>query len=99
MRRHRGGRPPKPRILGLRPPIGTIFIPYKNGIPSPKPPVRLAPDEYEAFRLVYYEDLSQNEAAIRMGISRGTLWRLLRSARKKVAAALVEGRPLEISPV
>jgi len=97
VRRYRGGRPPKPRLLGLKPPIGLVFIPYKGGIPSPKPPVRIAPDEYEAFRLVYYENLSQDEAASRMGVSRGTLWRLLRNARRKIAMALVEARPLEIS--
>jgi len=31
-----------------------------------------------------------------MGISRGTVWRCLSSARKKVATMLVEGRELVI---
>ncbi len=60
-------------------------------------PVVVAPDELEALRLVYYLGLTQEEAAQRMGVSRGTLWRLLSSGRKKVIAALVEGRPLSLT--
>jgi len=52
--------------------------------------------ELEAFRLVDLEGLSQEEAGKRMGVSRGTVWRLLQSARKKTAQALTEGRPLQI---
>ncbi len=48
-------------------------------------------------RLVDGEDLDQEEAGKRMGISRGTVWRLLQSARKKVVTALTENRPLTIS--
>ena len=32
-----------------------------------------------------------------MGVSRGTVWRLLQSGRTKIAQALVEGRRIEIS--
>jgi predicted DNA-binding protein (UPF0251 family) len=32
-----------------------------------------------------------------MGVSRGTVWRLLQSARRKTAQALTEGRPLRIT--
>jgi predicted DNA-binding protein (UPF0251 family) len=32
-----------------------------------------------------------------MGVSRGTVWRLLQSARKKTAQALTEGRQLQIT--
>jgi predicted DNA-binding protein (UPF0251 family) len=31
-----------------------------------------------------------------MGVSRGTVWRLLQSARKKTSQALTEGRPLQV---
>jgi len=48
------------------------------------------------FRLVDLEGLSQEEAGTKMGISRGTVWRLLQSARRKTAQALTEGRPLQI---
>lgn len=63
---------------------------------SRKPPVMLEPAELEAMRLVDLEGLSQEEAGGRMGVSRGTVWRLLQSARQKVTTALVEGRPLTI---
>jgi predicted DNA-binding protein (UPF0251 family) len=52
--------------------------------------------EVEAQRLVDLEGLSQEEAGRRMGISRGTVWRLLQTARKKTVQALVEGRALLI---
>jgi len=48
-------------------------------------------------RLVDLEGLSQAEAGEKMGISRGTIWRLLQSARKKSAQALTEARPLLVS--
>ncbi len=60
-------------------------------------PVMLSVGELEAMRLVDLEDLSQEEAANRMGISRRTLWSDLHQARKKVTMALVEGRPIKIS--
>ncbi len=91
------GRRPKPRLLGFIPPNEVIFIPYINGEEMGGEPVVVAPDELEALRLVYYLGLTQEEAAQRMGVSRGTLWRLLSSGRKKVIAALVEGRPLSLT--
>ena len=68
---------------------------------TPNPARNLAPifidvAELEAFRLVDLEGLSQEEAGTKMGISRGTIWRLLQSARRKTAQALTEGRPLQI---
>lgn len=53
--------------------------------------------ELEAFRLVDMEGLSQEEAGLRMNVSRGTIWRLVQSARKKTAKALTEGRSLQIA--
>ena len=52
--------------------------------------------EMEAQRLVDLEGLSQEEAAKQMTVSRGTVWRLLQSARRKSAQSLSEGRPLLI---
>jgi len=43
------------------------------------------------------EGLSQEQAGTKMGVSRGTIWRLLQSARRKVAQALTEGRPLTVT--
>jgi len=61
-------------------------------------PIYMAYDEFEAFRLIYHEGLNQEEAANRMKISRGTVWRCLESARNKVARMLVERRPLVVTP-
>jgi len=94
------GRPPKPRLLSFQPKT-VVFIPHdENGNPiPPKSPVSLAPDEYEAFILVYFLGLRQEEAAVKMGISRGTLWRCLESARRKIGQALSELRPIIVNPV
>lgn len=51
-------------------------------------------DELEALRLCDLEGLVQEEAGKKMGVSRGTVQRLLASARKKIARALVEGSAL-----
>jgi uncharacterized protein len=53
-------------------------------------------DEFEAIRLADREGLRQDEAATEMQISRPTFGRVLESAHRKVAAALVEGRALRI---
>ncbi len=97
-RRKGPGRPPKPRIIGFIPSKIT-FIPYdENGTPiQSAPPIEIAPDELEAMRLVYFEGLTQEEAAKRMGVSRGTLWRALSSGRRKLIQALIEHRPIIIT--
>jgi len=51
-------------------------------------------DELEALRLCDFEGLTQEEAGIRMGVSRGTVQRIITSARKKTAQALTEGQAL-----
>ena len=60
-------------------------------------PIYIEPAELEALRLVDLEGLSQEEAGERMGVSRGTVWRLIQSARKKTTQALMEGRPISIA--
>jgi predicted DNA-binding protein (UPF0251 family) len=88
------GRPPKPRLIGFKPAVRSL-VPFDDyGRPIAGEPIYIMPDEVEALRLVYYEGLTQEEAAKKMGVSRGTLWRLLSSGRKKLVQALVEGRPL-----
>lgn len=52
--------------------------------------------ELEAMRLCDREGLHQEQAAQRMGISRGTVQRLLDRARRKVATALTESMALVI---
>jgi predicted DNA-binding protein (UPF0251 family) len=92
-RRGRRGRFPKPV---------TIPIPSRVEQFTPQPqitanPITIEPAEIEALRLVDLEGLSQQQAGAEMGVSRGTIWRLLQSARKKVAQALTEGRALTVT--
>ncbi len=51
-------------------------------------------DELEALKLCDLEGLFQEQAGERMGVSRGTVQRLLASARQKTADALVSGAAL-----
>jgi predicted DNA-binding protein (UPF0251 family) len=56
----------------------------------------LREDELEALRLCDLEGLDQASAGERMGVSRGTVQRLLKSGRAAVTRALVEGGALVI---
>jgi len=56
--------------------------------------IRMDLDELEVLRLCDLEGLMQEEAGEKMGISRGTVQRLLTSARRKTVKALVEGAAL-----
>lgn len=51
-------------------------------------------EEYEAIRLLDYQHMTQEEAAVLMDVSRPTLTRIYEEARIKVATAFVEGRDL-----
>ena len=53
-------------------------------------------DEMEAIRLADYEGLYQQEASHKMGISRTTFSRLVESARKKIADALLNQKAINI---
>jgi predicted DNA-binding protein (UPF0251 family) len=53
-------------------------------------------EEYEALRLADYENLTQEEAAAKMNISRPTFTRLYDKARKIIAKAFVEGKAIII---
>ena len=59
--------------------------------------ITLAQDELETLHLCDGEGKSQIEAGVCMGISRGTVQRLLASARSKVALALVGQKALAIA--
>ncbi len=63
---------------------------YKpTGIPMDRlEKVALHLDELEALRLCDRDGLTQEEAGLKMGVSRGTVQRILSSARYKVADAL-----------
>ena len=53
-------------------------------------------DEFEAFRLVDKEQISQTDAAKKMHISQPTINRLLSVARQKIAEGLTEGKAIRI---
>ena len=56
----------------------------------------LTKEELEAIRLIDYENTSQTKAGGKMKISQPTLSRLLTSARKKIANALINGQAIKI---
>ena len=58
--------------------------------------IRLELGELEAMRLCDLEGHDQEAAGARMGVSRGTVQRLLATGRDKVVRALVESRALLI---
>jgi predicted DNA-binding protein (UPF0251 family) len=58
--------------------------------------VNLEHDELEALYLCDQEELNQEEAGKRMGVSRGTVQRLLAQGRKKVIDAIVNQKAMAI---
>lgn len=71
---------------------------YKpEGIPlSDLKEIVITLDEFEALRLSDFEGLYQEHCAASMNISRQTFGRIIDSARKKIADALVHGKALKI---
>lgn len=53
-------------------------------------------DEFEAIKLMNYENLSQTEAAHKMEVSQPTLTRIYSNGLAKIANAFVEGRSIII---
>jgi predicted DNA-binding protein (UPF0251 family) len=87
-------RPKKYRCVKCRP-DANYFKP--RGIPLTElEEVCLSMDELEAVRLADYAGLYQEEAAIKMKISRQTFGRILNQAHKKVAECLLKGKALKI---
>jgi predicted DNA-binding protein (UPF0251 family) len=93
-RRRRGGRgrfPIQPKIKVE--PFAKKMTPEPQGGADP---IYIDLAEVEVLRLVDLEGKYQEQAGSSMGVSRGTVWRLLVSAREKVARSIYEGRPLVI---
>ncbi len=61
--------------------------------------VALEHDEFEAMRLCDKENLTQEEAGNRMGVSRGTIQRLLNTGRLKLIDFILNGYALKIVPI
>jgi len=74
-------------------PICRDFTPDISGLRDPMP---LAFEELEAVRLKDKEGYDQEACARQMGLTRPTFQRLLICARRKIATALVDARPIVI---
>jgi predicted DNA-binding protein (UPF0251 family) len=88
-------RPVKPRKL-LIPHRKLSFIPEGDGI-FKNESITLLSEEYEAVKLVDYENMNHLEAAKILHISRPTLTRIYERARKKISECLIEAKTLKIS--
>ena len=87
-------RPVKLRYVAQLPSTG-FFRPV--GIPvNVLQGIRLSVEEIESIRLKDLEGLEQEECAQKMRISRPTFHRILESARKKLADALINGKAIQI---
>jgi predicted DNA-binding protein (UPF0251 family) len=81
------------RVAGR--PTAAVFKPM--GIPVTRlEEAAMTLDEFEAIRLADLDGLYQEQAAAEMGISRSTFSRLIDSAHRKLADALVHGKALRI---
>ena len=91
-RKRKGGRgrfPIQPKIKGT--PHANKMTPEPMGSDES---IFIDLAEVEVLRLVDLEGLYQEQAGKEMGVSRGTIWRLLVSAREKVTRSIYEGRSL-----
>lgn len=87
-------RPRKCRRVACEPDV-TYFKPA--GVPLRElSESEVSIDELEAIKLVDFGEMGQVSASKKMEISQPTLHRLLRSARKKVAQALISGQAIKI---
>ena len=87
-------RPRNCRRIGQKP-ASNYYKP--RGIPlSVLELVTLTFDEIEAVRLADMEGMYQEQAAAKMNVSRQTFGRIIESAHKKIADALVNGKALSI---
>jgi predicted DNA-binding protein (UPF0251 family) len=88
------GRPPLRRRVSYLPSI-TYFKPAEIPLRDLEE-ICLSVEELEAIRLKDMEDLEQKQCAEKMNVSRPTFVRILDSARKKVANALIQGKAIRI---
>lgn len=87
-------RPTKVRTVDFFPEC-THFIPV--GKPRCEiEDINLKVEELEAMRLKDIEELSQEECAVKMNVSRQTFQNIIDSARKKVTLALTKGQSIKI---
>jgi len=87
-------RPRLPRKIEFNPEV-TYFKP--QGIPMRDLEViELTIEEMESYRLRHLDNLDQKEAALKMHTSASTYQRIIYSAYKKIADALIRGKAIKI---
>jgi len=87
-------RPKKERLIACNPEV-TYFKP--RAIPLAElEEVALGLEEIEALKLKFLDNLEQEEAAKKMGISRTTFWRIFSNAGRKISDALINGKAIRI---
>ena len=87
-------RPKCCRKIGALP-ENNLFRPETHKLHAPEEIV-LTLDEIEAVRLADLENMYQDEAAVEMNVSRQTFGRIIKSARNKIADALINGKAMKI---
>ena len=92
-------RQKKPRKCGC--PFGKlkghIFKP--SGVPmTVLDHITVYRDELEALRLCDLKGMTQEQAGVSMGISRGTVQRLLMSGREKIIGAIISSKAIIFEP-
>lgn len=88
-------RPKKQRNIQINPKV-RIFNPEGGAQDLPIEDVKIGLDELEALKLTNLDELSQEETAEIMGVSRQLIGLLLSSVRKKITTALLEGKVIKI---
>lgn len=87
-------RPRIPRLMRFKP---DVYYFKPRGIPLRElEEVVLPPDELEALKLHEVDGFEQIEASKKMKISQPTFARLLTSAHRKVAQAIIKGKAIRI---
>ena len=87
------GRPKKIRLIQREPEIGQFSPRGRPGRPNE---IEVPIDQFEALRLVDYRGLKHRHAAGLMGVSRQTLERILKAARKNISDAIINGKIIRI---
>ncbi len=88
-------RPRKERRCScpFRPEGGIVYKP--TGVPMSQVEKEAIPmDEFEAIRLCDVEGMTQEEAGQEMGVSRGTVQRLVQKGRKRLIQAMIDQKAI-----
>lgn len=88
-------RPEKKRHIRCNPSC-YYFKPKEINI-SELEEIELAADELETIRLADLNELFQEDAALKMNISRATFGRIIMRAHHKIADAIINGKAIKIS--